>query len=516
MGNSKFMRLVTALNSLSDRRLKRSTFFCAGLLFLLIFWYPWETPDYLKTWESRQGDTYILMPDTPSFIAFRAWKNPWQSIRPIGYPLFLYPFLRHDRQPFMRALHEAGRSGFQNWFDDDEPIYTIPRKLGIDRKFEAVALVQRVILALGIALFYLSLSQWFGEIFALVALLAALCLSPPPPPQAIMTEPLACALTWLCGAFLLHAGASARRGLCFALACLCAGVSFLIRPQTLSLTGLCSLLFLYEVFIAGRKHRIAAFFKQALVFSPLLIAYGYIAWLSVTGGHLFLHTMPEVHYLTVYYYADAEDARHMPTERARKFIEWYAQQKEGLVKKIPLSPKASPPKREHTVGATILHSWADGESGIWKHFAKENGIGNLARLGRSIFAKELLAGLQPRHSGELLTARWEHFISAFGYYDDVYRLAPFPRATFALNILALALSLGAIAVCPRYRWPLVIMLGIHIMAVLAASLGNVILQRYVEPTVPLLFLTAFCSCLVLGEKLYARLKGRSGPREQFA
>lgn len=502
------------MTTLSNRRVKKSTFFCAGLLFLLIFWYPWETPDHLKTWESRQGDTYILMPDSPSYIAFRGWTNPWLSVRSIGYPLFLYPFLRHDRQAFMRAYYEIGRKGFQYWLDDDEPIYTFPKKLGIDKKFARVVLAQRLILALGITFFYLSLCRWFGQIFAFVALLAALCLSPPPPPQAIMTEPLSCALTWLCGGFLLRAPASARRGLCFALACLCAGLSFLVRPQTLSLTGLCSLLFLYEVFIVDRKHLLTAFLKQAVAFCPLLLAYGYIAWVSVAGGHLALHVLPEMNYLTFYYYAESEDAPYMPSERAKMFTEWYGQHKDALVNAIPIQPHVSPPKRQHDIAANIL--FHQGGGGIWQHFAKVKGIGNLNRKGQSIFSNELLAGLQHRHRGEMLAARWAHFISGLGYYSDVYRLAPFPRATFALNILALTLSLGAIAVCARYRWPLVIMLGIHIMSLLAAAFGNMMLQRYVEPTAPFLFLTAFCSCLVLGEKLYARWKGRQGDAEQVA
>lgn len=489
-------------------------FFCAAVLFLVIFWYPWETPGHLKPWESRQGDSYILMPDSASYISFRGWTHPWRAIRSIGYPLFLYPFLRHDREVFVRAYYETGRRGFQNWFDADEPIYTFPKKLGIDKTFEVVVLAQRLLLALGITVFYLALCHWFGQIFTLVALFAALCLSPPPPPQAIMTEPLSCALAWFCGAFLLYAKATARQGLCFTLACLCAGLSFLVRPQTLSLTGLCSLLFLYEVFIAGRKHLISAFFKQAVAFCPLLLAYGYIAWVSVSGGHLALHVLPEMQYITIYYYADAEDAPHMPTERARKFIEWYGQQKDALVKSVSIPADASPPWREHAIGATIQNSWDGG--GIWKHFANEPGIGKLNRIGRSIFAKELLAGLQPRHSGELLAAKWEHFISALGYYKDVYHLALFPRATFALNILALALCLGALVCCASIRWPLVIMLGIHIMAVLAASLAYMILQRYVEPTAPFLFLAAFCSCWGLGEKAYARWRRPKGPAEQLA
>lgn len=486
-------------------------FFYAGLIFVLIFWYPWEMPEHVKAWESRHGDAYYLTPDTPSYIDFRAWKHPWLSMRPFGYPAILYLVLGPDRGRLLRAYWEGSREALRVWTDPDQPIYTIPRKLGIDGKFAAIALAQRVILALSIAVFYLSICRWLGQFFAFVALVAALCLSPPPPPHGIITEPLSCALTWLCAAFLLQAGRCRRQRACCALACLCAGAAFLIRPQTLSLTGLCSLLFLYQVFIAGRKHLLTAFFKQAVAFSPLLLAYGYIAWLSVTGGHLFLHTMNEAQYVRFCYYAEAEDAQHMPTERARKVTEWYAQEKDALARTVRLPSNPSPPKKEHAIGAEIVF-W-HGTGGIWKHFKDVDGIGNLDRLGKSIFGRELVAGLQARHGVEMLVSRWQHFISGFGYYRDVYRLALFPRTTFALNILALALSLGAIAWVAGARWAVVILLGIHIMALIAASLGNVMLQRYVEPTVPFFFLAAFWSCRALAGKVYARWKGRRASRE---
>lgn len=170
------------------------------------------------------------------------------------------------------------------WDSPEAHIYSIASEVGIAKKFEPIVLTQRLILSFAIAVFYLSLCRWFSPVFSFLALCTALWLAPPPNPHLILTEPLSCALTWLCGAFLLFAPVSAQKKSCYTLACFCAAFAFLVRPQTLSLTGICSLVFLYEIIFSGNIRSLSNLFRKAATFSPLLLAYGYIAWISMTGG----------------------------------------------------------------------------------------------------------------------------------------------------------------------------------------------------------------------------------------
>lgn len=492
--------------------LKKSTrsswlrFFCAGIIYVLIFCYPWHTQ---KNW---QGHDYFLQPDTASYMYFGEWSDPWHSYRSIGYRAFLYPFLHHEHQKFLNAIMAAPQEGIDVWAGPEQPLYAIAAEVGIAGKFETIALVQRVTLALAYAVFYLSLCRWFNPLFSFAALLAALWLAPPPNPQFILTEPLSCALTWFCGAFLLNAHKkNTHQTVFFSLACLCASLSFLIRPQTLSLTGVCSLVFLYQVIVWGRKSPATACIKAAAAFFPLLLAYGYIGWLSLTGGHLFLHTNWDIYYSSFFYFADAEDVRHMPTERAKKYAAWYGAHREeffnnmkngqGGFRKIHFAQN-SPAYIRCAVGDSLVYSgaWQKAE----EHFKHEQGIGGLSLLGRSIFGKELNAGLLERHIGEMLVNKWENFIAGFGYYYDVWYLRHMSRATFAINMLALLLSISAVMISIKSGWPIIIMAGIHVMAILAAALGHFVVSRYVEPTQAFLLLAGMCSLWILAGRICQR------------
>ena len=119
------------------------------------------------------------------------------------------------------------------------------------------------------------------------------------------------------------------------LAGLCAALAYLIRPQAISVTALCSLVFLYQVVVWLKKRLpVRVFLKSALAFTPLLISYGYIAWLSIPTGQLFLHSNYDVYYMTFGDFAEAQDVPHMPTERAKKFTARYGEFKEDFLKKM--------------------------------------------------------------------------------------------------------------------------------------------------------------------------------------
>lgn len=324
-----------------------------------------------------------------------------------------------------------------------------------------------------------------------------------------MTEPLSCALTWLCAAFLLYAPTSTKKSIYFVLACFCAAFACLVRPQTLSLTGVCSLIFLYEVVISGKSDLLHSLFRNVASFSPLLLAYGYIAWISFTGGGLYLHTLNEVAYSAFCTYAEKEDAEYMPTERARKFTAWFGEHKEELINIIKnngvqFPENASPPRIRQIRGDGLLYAGGLGEA--WKHFSKEKGLSHFNRQQQAAFAKELNSGLQKRHAFEIFTNRWQNFLGGLGYYRDIYRLPHFPNATFLINIIAIAISLMGIALVARIRWPVTIMAIIHVMALLAAALGHFVLGRYVEPTEPLLLLAAMCSLYAVCCRVLARSK----------
>lgn len=478
-------------------------FFGAGLLFILIFCYPWELQ---KNW---QGGTYVLAPDTVTYIGFTAWKDPWQSGRSIGYPAFIYPFLYPDQQKFIKTVFTALDSGTNIWASPEPPIYTIATEVGIGKKFDTIVLVQRLILPLAIAVFYLSLCRWFHPVFSFLALCGAFWLAPPPNPHWILTEPLSCALTWLCGAFLLYAPTSTRKSLYYALACLCAACAFLVRPQTLSLIAICSLIFVYEIIFSRNGRLRVALLRKAVAFSPLLLAYGYIAWISVTGGGLHLHTLSDVYYSAFNAYAEAEDAEYMPSERSRKFTAWFGEHKKELIGvaetrggRIP--EDASPPRRRLLIGDGLLYRGGMGAT-ITK-FANTKDLAHRPRLSQAVFGKELVAGLQKRHRVEILVARWKNFLGALGYYKDVYKLHHFSNATLIINIMALFIASAAIITKVQIRWPLIMMTGIHIMAILVPSFGHIVISRYVEPTEPFLLLAGMCALWAFFRERFVRSK----------
>lgn len=485
----------------------------ATLIFVLIFFYPWQGQ------KSPHSPGYIWTPDSPSYIWAGGWLDPWRSFRSIGYPAFLHPFLYPDHQKFATALSDAYRAGIDvgGIGGPKTPAYTIAKEVGVAGTLAMVAFVQKVLLALSIAIFYLALCCWFPSIFSFLILGGIMWLSPPPDPSYIMTEPLSCALTWLCGAFLLYAPKSGWQASLFALSCLCAALAFLVRPQTLALTGLCSLIFLYEVFLQAKHQRIRAIFKQALAFSPLLLTYGYIGWLSITGGQLFLHTLYPVYYSSFCYYAEAEDAQYMPTERSRKFTAWFGEHKKEFVDKIKkregrysniyfLTKHDSPVRERGVIGDALIHSAGLPEA--FKHFENEKDIAHLGLLEHNIFGKELASSVRHRHMRAMLVNHWHNLIGGLGYYRDVWHLARLPRASFAINLMCLTLCACAFVACANIRWPLVILVGIHLMSLLVAALGHFVLSRYVEPTEPLLLLAGFCALWGLGLRAYGVWKER--------
>lgn len=503
-----------------------------ALLFILVFCYPWQTesdweedevilaPEY--PWQARinwRGHGYFFGGDTHTYVLFNAWKHPWRSHRSIGYPAFLYPFLYPDHQKFDRVQADARKNGIKWWAGTEKPIYEILAEAGLAEKFETVALVQRWILSLAIVLFYLALCRWFPPLFSLLAMLTALWLAPPPDPLRILTEPLSCSLGWLCAAFLLFAPKARHQVACLALASLCAALAFLVRPQMLSLTALLSLLFLYLLFAWSRRESVRGFFKASLAFSPLLLSYGYIVWLSVTGGQLFLHTHPNVSFSAFCYFAETADAPYMPTERARKITVWFGEHREGFINKIlnfksdeALSSKIrltgheSPVRKRAVLGDTLLYhtGWPDAR----KNFRNEKGIAGLSLLEQYVLGRELTSGLRKRHSGEMITSIWQNFIGALGYYSDVWHLTYLPRLSFTLNIVALGLWAWVLIISAKTRWPLIMMMGVHIMSILTAACGHFVIRRYVEPTEAFLLLAGMCSLWILF------CRGRSHLRSQ--
>lgn len=426
----------------------------------------------------------------------------------MGYPAFLYPFLYPDHQKFDKAQAEARKNGVKWWAGSRKPIYEIVAESGLAKKFETVALVQRWILSLSIVVFYLALCRWFPPLFSFLAMAAALWLAPPPDPLRILTEPLSCSLAWFCAAFLLFAPKARHQVACFALASLCAGFAYLFRPQMLSLTGFLSLLFLCLAFSWSRRESCRGIFKAALAFSPLLLSYGYIAWLSVTGGQFFLHTHPNMSISAFCYFGETADAPHMPTERATKLTLWFGEHKAGFINKIlalksdeALSSKIritgheSSVRKRGVLGDTLAYQigWPE----TLEHFKNEKGIGGLSLLERNILGRELTSGLRHRHSGEMLTSIWQNFIGALGYYSDVWHLTLLPSLSFTLNIFALSLCAWALIIRDKARWPLIMMVGIHIMSILTASCGHFVMRRYVEPTEAFLLLAGMCSLWIL-------------------
>lgn len=508
-------------------------FLLGVFLFLLILWYPWDyeitrndeciqPPKYF--WQSKknwQGHAYFFMGDSHTYVLFNAWRDPWRAHRSIGYPAFLHLFLYPDHKKFTPIVARVNENGIAWLSGAKKPVYDFLTEAGLAEHFETAALVQRWLLAFSIALFFLSLCRWFSPWISIGAMTVALCLAPPPDPAYIMTEPLSCALTWFCGAFLLFAPKSRHQLVCFALASLCAALAYLVRPQMLSLTGLVSLVFLYQVFVWSRKVVTLAFLKVAIAFSPLLLAYGYIAWLSVTGGQLFLHTHPNMAFSSFCYFAETADAPHMPTDRSRKFTAWYGEHKEEFIRrlfnfnneegvegKVLISDNDSPVLKRAVIGDTL--SYLGGLQETLNHFQNEKGFGRLSLLERNILGRELNSGLWERHKGEMITLLWQNFICALGYYPDVWHLAYFHQASFVINLISLLFIVAAIIASAQTRWPLAIMTGIHIMAILSPVLGHFVLGRYVEPTEPFLLLAGMCALWILCGHGYARLKKGGG------
>lgn len=152
-------------------------FLCAGILFILVFWSPWQIQ---KNW---QGDSYLMTKDTHTYVQFNGWTHPWRAVRSIGYPAFIYPFLHSVRNKHDKIYVDERRLGIDIWKAPEQPIYAMVSESGIAGRFEAIAFTQRVILALAVAVFYLSLCRWLSPFFSFLALGASLWLAPLPNPQ---------------------------------------------------------------------------------------------------------------------------------------------------------------------------------------------------------------------------------------------------------------------------------------------------------------------------------------------
>ena len=519
--------------SIKDNNIFRSNAFCfifATILFLMIFSYPWAEKTRLdevillpsSSWQPQknwQGHAYFFGGDSHTYVLFNAWQNPWASHRSIGYPAFLYLFLNNVHKKFFDAIHKASRSGINVMLNPQKHVYAINTELGLAKKFEAIALTQRLILSLAIAVFYLSLCKWFSPIASFSFLTVSLWIAPPPDPAFIMTEPLSCALTYLCAAFLLYAPKILHQGVFFALASFCAALAYLVRPQMLALTALMSLIFLYQVFAWSANGRIRAFFRGALAFSPLLLAYGYIAWLSVTGGHLFLHTLPGVDFTSFCYFVESEDAPHMPTERARRLTSWYGERKNEFIDRIFSFKNDDTPGKVHITGdespvkkralfGDLPYYLGPFDEGL-KYLRTELKHGNLSLLERNILGRELITGIRYRHNSEMRTLLCQNLIATLGYYKDVYYLLLFPNYTFKINLISFLMVIFALISIRAYRWPLLVMIGIHVLSILAASFGNYVISRYVEPTETFLLLSGMCSLWIIGCKLLSHMKKRN-------
>lgn len=509
----------------------------AGIIFALVFCYPWHIPENWGDddrivqpeypWQARKnwrGHGYFMMGDSHTYVLFKAWTHPWHSHRTVGYPAFLYPFLYPDHQKFDKAYAEARKNDIAWWAGTEKPIYSIIAENGLAKKLETVALVQRWLLSLAIVVFYLALIRWFPPFFSFLAMTAALYVAPPPDPQFIMTEPLSCALTYLCGASLLCAPKSRRPYMLFALACLCASLAYLVRPQMISLTALCSLTFLYEMFVAVRKRKFSwALCKPVLAFCPLLLAYGYISWISVLGGHLFLHTIPTPPIASFCYLAESEDAKYMPTERARKLTAYFGEHKAEFRRKInekmndgsvPASFRLtdeSSAVRTRAILSDMFYYFV-GMPEVRKHFKDEDGLRHWDCLHQRVLGMELTAGLWHRHAGEILASHLRNILGVFGYYKDAWWLPSFPDASFAINCIALAFIGTAIIVSIKARWPVLIISGIHILTILVPVFGHTVQSRFVSATELFLLLAGMCSLW----SLYRYSRARLGPEKGAA
>lgn len=480
---------------------ERLRFFLAVTTFFLIFFYPFHS------WQNGKnplGQDYILFPDSNTYIFFKTWEDPWGSVRPIGYPAFLYPLL----SPIQKELYPSK----DLWGRPSRATYTVVTEKGFASNFERVVFLQRIILALGISLFYLSFCRWFPPLFCFMALIGALWVAPPPDPQWIMTEPLSNAFTWYCAAFLLFAPRSRRQRICVALACLSASLAYLVRPQSLSMTALCSLIFLYEAIVCLKlRTSLRTFLKSAMAFTPLLLAYGYIAWLSLSAGQIFLHTNCEVYYATFGHLAEAQDVPYMPTERAKKFTARFGEYREDFLKKMEegkgpyvrhrLRKQMPAAQRGMAIGRAFLYAFSTDM--MWNHFKD---LKTLNCLQKSIFGKELTSGLWHRHKYEMLTSSLYHFISGLGYPPNVWYLPLFPRTSFVINMVAIALTAFAFVVWRKGRWPVLLLAGIHLLAILTAACGHFVLARYVSPTEAFLLLAGMGSAWFLIEYAYNRLR----------
>ena len=470
-------------------------------MFTVIFWYPWQEP------KLGQHD-YVIFPDSSSYIGYTGWFNPWRTVRSIGYPAVIYPFLYPDQHKFLEELRKAQQSDINVWAEDE--IYAIASRTGLGKKLESVVLLQRIMLALAISLFYLSLCEYFGPNFSFVSLFVAVWLAPPADPRFILTEPLSCALAYICAAFLLYSQRITHQVMCLASASFCAAFAFLVRPQMLSLVGLCTLIFPYQLFSWARKDFRRTIVKAALAFSPLLLAYGYIAWLSVTGGQLFLHKQANIGFSSFCYYAETADTPYMPTERARKLASWFGEHKKEFIDEInklrndeqfPSQLRAtkeeSPVFKRYVLGDMYVYNV--GMPQVWSHFKNESDIGRLSLLEQNILSKELNTGLIYRHKKEMIELLWQNFIGALGYYKDVWHLIIFPNTSFEINSIVLVCILFAVMVSVKARWPVLILTGIHLMTILAAAAGHFVIQRYVDSTEAFLLLAGMCSLWTLGE-----------------
>ena len=208
-------------------------------------------------------------------------------------------------------------------------------------------------------------------------------------------------------------------------------------------------------------------------------------------------------------YAEAEDAEYMPSERSRKFTSWFGEHKKELIGVAETrggrTPEdASPPRRRLLIGDGLLYRGGMGAT-IAK-FANTKDLAHRPRLSQAVFGKELIAGLQKRHRVEILIGKWQNFIGALGYYKDVYKLHHFSNATLIINIMALFIASAAIITKVQIRWPLIMMTGIHLMAILVPSFGHIVISRYVEPTEPFLLLAGMCALWAFFRERFVRSK----------
>lgn len=421
-------------------------------------------------------DNWTTTPDTPSYAGKNFWSNPWGHIRTPGLAMYWTLIGATDelgeavkKYPISEDLNKHGKS--------NEKINTLGKKLVVGNI---------ILLCISFAFLYFALSTIINPVVALFFILASIHFGSLTSPKYILADLPACAMTVIFVAFgILYA--KYKQYIFLFLLCGSAIIACLIKPAMFFLSFIAGCIVLYEFISSARARNL----KMLLITScaGLVLVSGTLLWPFLLYTHSGVFFPSQLSIITkaqqATYLLQEGDDQLFTDPRKKAFVSELIKHKPEIDAEIDKSIYKNT-RNMHSKAHIYMYSLNPYGYNYFFNIMNQSGF-KLPQIERARLVKEVTDPIIRKHFKEYSMTKIRSFLSAFGYYKDVWHSIKWRQSVgqklFPVFLLCYAFLFCAIAFgAKKLRYPLLLLALIHVMAVAFTAIGHAVLMRYLEIT----------------------------------